>query len=220
MSNIEFIESEHKYIVTEGGTSFTPPSVTTYISEINPEYNNIPPEILEKAATRGSKVHSYIEQFLKKDTIPLVDSQEAMMAMCGINKLFRHGTYGIFSEQPVVYEFEGMPLFAGTVDCVAILDGKITLIDFKTTAQLHDYSLKLQLSAYKMAIEQMFPAMHIECCECLWVPFTEGKEVYTKFVPVEPLKEKEIIDLFSRTHLGQETIKKEDLYENENYVPF
>lgn len=223
MNNIEFIEKDHKYIVTEGGIEYAPPSVTTYISEIDPEYENIPQETLEKAALRGSTVHSHIERFFKEGITPEEKTPEAVIARCGINLLMAHGTYGIFSEQPVVYEFNDMPLFAGTADCVAILDGRITLIDFKTTAQLHDYSLRLQLSAYKMAIEQMFPAMKIECCKCLWLPFAEAKDTFPQYVQIEPLKEEEIISLFTRSALGQNTIKKNSEvahYERLEEVPF
>ena len=109
----------------------------------------------------------------------------------------KHTVKTIFSEERLVYFEDSAPLYVGTLDQVAVVDGLITLVDFKTTAELHTNALRIQLTAYKLAIEQMYPALKIEKLACLWLP--KGKR--SELVSIEPMNADEVLMMFRRRKL-------------------
>lgn len=125
------------------------PSVTKIIEPLNREkYAGIGEKTLEKAANKGTSVHNSIEFFIK-------------FGFADVNPAYQ-GYFDAFrdwweKEQPVLVGSECRvyhPIlrYAGTVDLLAYLRGKLTLIDFKSTATLSDMTCGVQLEAYAQAL--------------------------------------------------------------------
>ena len=100
--------------------------------------------VLKRAAQYGTNTHSAIENFLKgKDTF--TDNSSFMSFKLWWYNLHQntHSVEIIGQEEPLVGEF-----FAGTYDLLLNIDGKIYLIDFKTSNHV-SYKYFMQLAAYR-----------------------------------------------------------------------
>lgn len=111
-------------------------------------------QISTRAATRGTRVHTLCEDYLSNKT-PDVD-------------MFDHDMWQSF--KPLLDRIDNVhcletPLYsdhlavAGTVDCIAEFDGRLSVIDFKTSRRpktadmISDYFM--QASAYAVAFEEL-----------------------------------------------------------------
>ena len=142
---LEFDDIIHTY--TLDGREI--PSVTTLLSVIkySKKYENIPPNILEKAAERGTIVHQDIEAYCKFG----IDSKTSQVR----HFKFLQKTYGfevLENELPTYYL--GEVDFAGTIDLVLKINDEIALADIKTTSILDKEYLAYQLNLYRLAYEQ------------------------------------------------------------------
>lgn len=127
MPKIEFDETSHVYRVD----GIVYPSVTQILESAGlPELSRVPADILEWKRDLGSKVHRAIE-FLDDDDLnfdtllpewrPYIESYQKFKRESGFEPLA--------AEEPVfhpVYKYPGKP------DRIGILNGKISLIDYKT----------------------------------------------------------------------------------------
>jgi hypothetical protein len=113
-------------------------------------------QITTEAASRGTRMHTYLENYIKGETLKETVSnpyaqQSLTMAKVVIDKGFPkiHEVWG--SEVPLYFP----ELYAGTTDCVGIHDGDESILDFKQTNKpkklewIEDYFL--QLTAYALA---------------------------------------------------------------------
>lgn len=162
--------------VTVDGTRFyaTPngdklPSVTTILDRTKPEEKKQAlrewkkrvgeeraQQIVTEAANRGTRMHTYLERFVKEDdlgafpTNPYAQPSWFMAAQVILEGL---GNVDEFwgCEVPLYYP----QLYAGTTDCVGVWKGKPAILDFKQTNKpkkrewIEDYFL--QLTAYAQA---------------------------------------------------------------------
>lgn len=118
-------------------------------------------EITTEAASRGTRMHSYLEAYVSTDTLPVPGSnpyakQSNEMAKVilekGLNNLYE--CYG--SEVSLYYP----ELFAGTTDLVGLYKGELAILDFKQTnkpkddSRVEDY--KIQLAAYIEAHDKLY----------------------------------------------------------------
>ena len=113
-------------------------------------------EIVTEAASRGTRMHTYLEDYIKgetlKESVTNPFAQQSLdMAKIVIDKGFPKISEVWGSEVPLY--FPG--LYAGTTDCCGIHDGDESILDFKQTNKpkklewIGDYFL--QLTAYAMA---------------------------------------------------------------------
>lgn len=111
-------------------------------------------KISSTAARRGTRIHTLCEKYLSNEEIDptIFDSQnwnELKVYLDKINNIH-------ILEQPVFSHYLEV---AGTVDCIAEYNGKLAVIDFKTSKRnktkddIHDYFM--QCSAYAVAYEEM-----------------------------------------------------------------
>jgi len=111
-------------------------------------------EISRKAANRGTRIHRLCEKHLLNETVdpsmfdrPMWESIKGKLD--GINNIYALEQQ-LYSDHLQV---------AGTVDCIAEYDGKLSVIDFKTSRRIkhrddiHDYFI--QCSAYAVAFEEI-----------------------------------------------------------------
>lgn len=120
--------------------------------------------IKEERGNEGYKVHKGIESLLLgnkigiDDTLPNADGEqekitlseyEAIMSFAEWHREVKPET---IDSEIVVFNDELM--YAGTVDFVCKIDGKVTIVDFKISNDVYD-SHRAQVSAYKPAYEQL-----------------------------------------------------------------
>lgn len=113
-------------------------------------------QIVTEAASRGTRMHTYLEKYIKGDTLPeSVSNPYAQQSLVMARKVIAEGFVKIEevwgSEVPLYFP----ELYAGTTDCVGIHDGAESILDFKQTNKpkkeewIEDYYL--QLTAYALA---------------------------------------------------------------------
>ena len=106
-------------------------------------------KIKNEASSRGSSMHSYIEQFLLgKFNLDLLDEENKSKKMaieiidCGLkNKLSE-----IWGAETTVYYPRK---YAGTADCIGIYEGKETILDFKQINKPKKKNI-LRITFYKL----------------------------------------------------------------------
>lgn len=120
------------------------PSVTTILSVLG-GFEGVDPEVLAKAANRGTRVHSAIENFINYG----IDDYDPDIEAYYMAFKKWHSDYQpveCISEWRTVNE---LYQYAGTIDFICKIDDEWWLIDFKTTYKIHEDKVPLQLEAYK-----------------------------------------------------------------------
>jgi hypothetical protein len=170
---IEFLEDTHTYLAD----GIIIPSVSELIRFNFPEaYANIPDRILKKKASYGTKVHQTIEAFLRKE-FTLEDLKkkridpDIKIAVEQFESLRRKWMFEIKDMEQIV---SWRNKYAGQFDLLTIDD---YIIDIKTTTDLHEDWLALQLGLYYLA-----SGIKKDFGYCMWVP--KGKMAKVIKIPV------------------------------------
>lgn len=178
---IEFVESAHLYLKN----GILVPSVSEILKFIFPnKYDGIPKSILDAKAEFGTKIHEAIE--LYESNIPFELTPMEMLTFNQYLKL--REIYNIkpkHQELLVSYKYA----FCGRLDMIAEVDGKLALVDIKTTAKLDYESLAWQLGMYQLGYGETF-----EKCYCLWLP----KRDLGQLVEIEPKTKEEIEEVLNQ----------------------
>ena len=110
--------------------------------------------ISSTAARRGTRIHSLAEKYLLNES---VNPDMFDIEMWNKFKPILHNIDNIYALEQALYS-DHLEV-AGTVDCIAEYNGKMSVIDFKTSKRIkhrdniHDYFM--QCSAYAVAFEEM-----------------------------------------------------------------
>jgi hypothetical protein len=145
------------------------------------ENSNIPEHILKAAGERGTAVHKYIENWLNWYDRPFKKEDE-LEPHLGLE----YGIYETYFKQWINERIDWniKPMHTelklinkklgvkGIVDCIALVDGKICMIDWKTSSNLDEWSTECQLQLYYMMMlkgnkEEKAIAKQIEELRCL-----------------------------------------------------
>ena len=133
----ESIKGKRFYVTPEGNKY---PSITTVLSDRNKEGiikwresvgNDVANQVMRQAASRGTAVHTLIENYLnneelsKQDVLPVALFTILKPELDNINNI-RIQEGGLYSDRLGV---------AGRVDCIAEYKGKLSVIDFKTSTK-------------------------------------------------------------------------------------
>jgi genome maintenance exonuclease 1 len=145
------------------------PSVTTILDKTKPAESRIAlanwrkavgeakaQQITTEAANRGTRMHTYLENYIKGETLKdTVSNPYAQQSLVMAKKVIAEGMIHVDevwgSEVPLYFP----ELYAGTTDCVGIHKGEQSILDFKQTNKpkkrefIDDYFI--QLTAYAMA---------------------------------------------------------------------
>ena len=164
---IEFLKEEHLYLVDGVIT----PSVTQILQFLFPDkYKDVPIEILQNKAKYGSILHKVIEIAEQEQ---MFEIEALRQKIKGINYLIelsfkqylkikkKYNLEVIEQEQIVAYK----DYYCGTFDMIAKVDGKKSLIDIKTTAELDIEYLSWQLSYYELASGKKYDKLY-----AIWLP--------------------------------------------------
>lgn len=110
-------------------------------------------QISRRAATRGTRIHTLCEKYLSNEEVS-PDFFDTYMWKTFESQLARIDNIHCLETQLYSDHLE----VAGTVDCIAEFDGKLSVIDFKTSSkvktkdQISNYFM--QCSAYAVAFEE------------------------------------------------------------------
>ena len=143
------------------------------------EKMDIPEHILKAAGERGTAVHKYIEDWLnwykepvRKEPEPHLGLEYAVYETVFKEWLEERIDWGItplYTEQKIINKKLGVK---GIIDCIAIVNGKYCMIDWKTSSNLDEWSTECQLQLYYMMLlkgnkEEKEIAKQIEELRCL-----------------------------------------------------
>ena len=164
--NRESVDGKRLYATPDGNRV---PSVTTILDKTKPAEarealanwrkavgEKKATEIVTEAANRGTRMHTYLEDYIKgetlKESVTNPFAQQSLdMAKIVIAQGFPKINEVWGSEVPLYFP----ELYAGTTDCCGIHDGDESILDFKQTNKpkkleyISDYFL--QLTAYALA---------------------------------------------------------------------
>ena len=115
-------------------------------------------EITKHAANKGTNVHLLAERFLNGENLNISEfSAEDVSAFNGLKLKLKNITEVWAQEVPL---YSDKLQIAGRCDCIGVIHGNASIIDFKTSrktkssSQILDY--KLQLTAYSVMHNEMF----------------------------------------------------------------
>ena len=198
----ESVEGKRHYALPDGSRV---PSVTTILERTKPEEkrralqewrdrvgHERAQQITTEAANRGTRMHTYLERYVKNDDIgelptnPFAQPSWFMAAKVILEGL-QHADEYWGSEVPLYYS----GLYAGTTDLVGVWKGAPAIMDFKQTNKpkkrewIEDYFL--QLAAYAEAHNDTYgTAINTGVILMCAKPATEHEDpVYQEFV-LEP----------------------------------
>jgi hypothetical protein len=143
----DFIFSEDAHIYQLDGQVI--PSVSELCSPLSKSiYQEVPKWQMEAAADRGTAVHKATQQLDAAGTAD-IDAEYLPYLLAYMRFLQEHSVSWSLTEQPMYHkEF----LFAGTPDRYGYVDGKATLVDFKTSSNVHKPLCRAQLNFYALMI--------------------------------------------------------------------
>lgn len=152
-TELEFDEEKHQYKFC----GVVIPSVSEVMEPLSKsKYEGIREDVLDKAARKGTSVHDAIETYIKFDIEDIASEHQGYFD--GFLEWWKNA-----KPIPVASEvrlYHKVLLYGGTADLLAYIDGKLTLIDFKTTCVISDMTCGVQLEAYAQALESH--GIHIE----------------------------------------------------------
>ena len=145
MPELEFDDQKHIYRLN----GVVLPSVSTIIEPLTAiKYQGINSNTLDNAARKGTAIHNSIENFIKfgfEDVAP------------EYRTFFDAFLEWWNDKQPIVIASElriyhKLLRYGGTLDLLAIIDDKVTLVDYKTTYEVSDMTCGVQLEGYAQAL--------------------------------------------------------------------
>ena len=187
------------------------------------ENSGIPEHILKAAAERGTEIHKFIEDWLNWYDRPY-KKEDDIEPHLGLEYAVYETNFREWLDERIGYDIRPMHTelkiinkklgIKGIIDCIAIVNGKICMIDWKTSSNLDEWSTECQLQLYYMMLlkggkEERAIAKQIEELRCLsltktgyrWFKFAIDKKLgeailklwnthFREIAEAEKLKEK------------------------------
>ena len=142
---LEFEELSHTYSF-KGETL---PNVSSIMTPLTTEkYSGISQAVLDKAAERGTAVHNSIENFLKYE----IDDIEPEYST------YFHAFQSFWADyrpkliRSEIRMYHRLLRYAGTAALLCLIDERLILIDYKSTAEIYEMTCRVQLEAYCQAL--------------------------------------------------------------------
>lgn len=183
---LEFNEDIHTYSFN----GVVLPSVTQIISEIMPnKYVNVNKRVLNEKAKFGTEGHKIIEGLdvsdleSAKNHVRTIENKSLEICLREYLRLVRkHNIKPKAHEMRVHFGY----IYAGTLDMIAEVNDKLSLIDVKFTSALDKEYLAWQLGMYSLTFDD---CVHFGKYYCLWLP----KGDLGQLVEIKPKTNDEII---------------------------
>lgn len=182
-SPVVFDEQAHRYWLGEkelrGITSTLVDKAFPYAEE----YGNVDPEVVKRAAERGSAVHAAIQRYEEDGTFSTIPEIESYVTIKELDGLTHVASEYIVSD---------LVRFASAIDLVMTDNGGgIVLVDIKTTYKRNYEKTALQLSIYRRFFEAQNPGLKVAKIAMLWL---RGEQ--SEFKELHPWVEEALDDLF------------------------
>lgn len=146
-SRLVFDEEKHHYYYDGRRV----PGVTSILESVGLiEFGGIPIEILDSAAQRGTAVHKMLEFYDKGTLDESTVSDDLVGYLIQWKKFLNEMNVQIFENEKRL--FSSKYFYAGTLDRVAEMNGKETILDIKTGVPWMSHPV--QLSAYDLAYNE------------------------------------------------------------------
>lgn len=143
---LAFDEYTHTYRLDE----LILPSVTTLMKPLTDDfYRTVEPEVLDRAAQRGTAIHNAIENYIEFG-VRDIPTQYAGYFEAFAQWWERRKPEPLALEKRVYHK---ILRYAGTADLVCMIDGRLTLVDYKSSAQINEKLCAVQLEGYDRAFE-------------------------------------------------------------------
>lgn len=164
------------------------------------ENSGIPEHVLKMAGERGTAVHKYIENWLNWYESPKKTDSDPTEPHLGLEYAVYETVWKEWLDERIHWEIK--PLYTeqkiinkklgikGIIDCVALVEGKICMIDWKTSSNLDEWITNCQLQLYYMMLlkgnkEEKEIAKKIDELRCLsltktgyrWFKFEIDKKI-------------------------------------------
>ena len=146
LKELSFEEKGHVYRLN----GIEIPSVTALMEPLTRQvYGTVDSDVLANAAERGTSVHDSCENYA------LFGIEDVEQGYEGYFEAFRAWWNEkkpeiLGTEKKVYHKILG---YAGTSDLLCLINGQVTLVDYKTTAQVNSMLHMVQLEAYARAWE-------------------------------------------------------------------
>ena len=145
INRLTFDPGVHKYVLD----GMRIPSVTQVIDPFLP-YANMPKEVRETALLRGTRVHELTHVYDTVDTTVAIQVAKELR----VNAYLLAWRKFLRDVRPVFIEAEmrlyhTLYRYAGTLDRVAMIDGRLCIIEIKTGGVIDEYAM--QTAAYQEA---------------------------------------------------------------------
>jgi len=108
-----------------------------------------------KAAKMGTEVHDIIEKIINGEEFPLSEDENPAHIFNGVSSWLKWKEERNF--EPISAElkvFSDKHGYRGTLDCIGKVDGKLVVLDWKTSNSIRD-EYRLQGAAYFYALKEM-----------------------------------------------------------------
>lgn len=126
------------------------PSVTTLMKPLSDDfYRTVDPEVLNRAAKRGTAIHNAVENFT------MFGVQDIAPQYAGYFQSFLQW-WELRKPEPLAMEhkvYHKILRYAGTADLICVIGGRLTLVDYKSSAQVNSKLCAVQLEGYDRAFE-------------------------------------------------------------------
>lgn len=157
------------------------PSVTQVMSRagLSTDYSNAPWPHLANAAKLGTEIHQIISVLLEQHgdganwmqvaidfRHPHERVRAGVVGFCG----FMNGMQGQI--QTIAFDlsiYSGVWSFAGSLDWIGFLNGRRTILDWKTTSILNAEAAGFQTAGYKIGYNERHPDQLVEDRGVLWL---------------------------------------------------
>lgn len=178
------------------------PSVTQIISILNKnglvKWANIlgfkkinAEKLINEKALIGSLLHDRISKYLKGEEYSPHLSEEINDRVDELYNIFLKW-YDVSQPKLIFTEKNYINnLYGGTIDLLCEIEGKIYLIDFKTSKKIHSTQL-IQLAGYLLLISELDPELYSKIDRCQILSFTPSK-LLTESREIEQMKPYELI---------------------------
>lgn len=158
-----------------------------------------------KATTIGSRVHDMIENYLLTGEDMNISFKVAPSYMPYINKAYNNfkrwkkyiESFGYHIEKIIAIEKRvSCPYYGGTIDCICVINGKVYIVDFKTSKQI-SYEYVIQTVAYMWIINNEYceDIDHVDGIGIIRID-KEKEKFEDLFLNIHIPEQKNIIDQF------------------------
>ena len=145
---LEYIDEIHQYLVD----GLCIPSITQLIKvKFGNKYKDVSPEVLKKAANKGTEMHEAIELY------ELEGKESDIPELRNYKFLKKHYKWEVLkSEIPIILFKDGQPIAAGRLDQVIQIDDKKGINDLKRTSVFDKNYVALQTNLYRIGYQQSY----------------------------------------------------------------